>query len=180
MILIRCGSSPTATLLWDTKAATTCVGHSTGGGEATRYIAGHGADRVAKAVLQRSADDGPGQRVLCTELQATGTLRQKRATRDWTVVGWSCACGAVFDRFKCRWQTNRLLADCCPTPISHEPLATLRRARSGSYFPFFQSLAATAHGRDHGWHGACSIGHRADAQTFNPTQHPFICGELKC
>src|SRR6202000_3208366 len=44
------------------------VGHSTGGGEVTRYIARHGEDRVAKAVLISSVpplmlqtEDNPGR-----------------------------------------------------------------------------------------------------------------------
>jgi hypothetical protein len=36
-----------------------------------------------------------------------------------------CACGVLGDGFKCREQTNRFLAHCCPAPINHAPLATL-------------------------------------------------------
>src|SRR5262249_19348461 len=63
---------------------------------------------------------------------------------------------------------------CWPTPINHEPLATLRKSRSGNYFNFvFNYLPHLRTDRDHGWHGARTLAHRADAQNVNPTQHRY-------
>jgi hypothetical protein len=46
--------------------------------------------------------------------------------------------------------------------------------------PYFQSLAETQHDRDHGWHGARTIDHRADAQTLIQLNILTLFGELQC
>jgi hypothetical protein len=82
------------------------------------------------------------------------------------VAGWNCACGALFDAFKCRQLTNRFLAYCCLKPINHEPLATLVSSKIILFSLFYQSLDEDPQGVGHSWHGARTIDHRADAQTL--------------
>src|SRR6516225_11359762 len=59
------------------------VGHSTGGGEATRYVARHGKGRVAKLVLIGAVPPIMGKtpaNPLCSPIEVFDVLRQQLAT----------------------------------------------------------------------------------------------------
>ena len=63
------------------------VGHSTGGGEAARYVARHGAGRVAKAGADRRgaadhAEDGGQSRAACRSRSSTASARRVAADRS--------------------------------------------------------------------------------------------------
>src|SRR6266700_3123650 len=63
---------------------------------------------------------------------------------------------------------QQIAAACCPATTSHGPLRSAITARTGSYFTFaFRHLSARRTRRGCGWHGARTIGQRADAQALN-------------
>jgi hypothetical protein len=83
--------------------------------------------------------------------------------------------GRILDALECRLQTNRLRVHCCPPPINPDLSQAAHRAASKSYFHFFINRLTQLKQRcEHRWHGARTIGQRADAHTFNPTQRPSL------